>query len=153
MKNKKYWIVILLALGLIQGCASLGPAYKDVSSIPEDKALVYIYRPSWLQGAALSYYVYVNDKIITKLYSGGYYPYIAEPGKIKFWTRPENQSWAEVNLKAGKTYYLKGLIVPGIVGGQPYINIVSNPIGQDEIRDCKLIPEQDWKKLEKEEEY
>lgn len=55
--NPGIWLALVTAVGLLQGCATLGPAYKEVSETPSDKSTVYIYRPSNFVGGGVSYYI------------------------------------------------------------------------------------------------
>ncbi|MEN8178324.1 MAG: hypothetical protein ABFS39_06835 [Pseudomonadota bacterium] len=55
-------------------------------------------------------------------------------------------------LEAGKTYYVKGAITMGIVIGRPNISIVPSETGNEEIKQCKYIPEKDWEAVMKKEE-
>lgn len=142
--NPGIWLALVTTVGLLQGCATLGPAYKEVSETPSDKSTVYIYRPSNFVGGGVSYYLYANDKIVTKLHNGSYYPYIAEPGTVEFWAQTESKSEVKLNLDAGKTYYLKGTVGMGIMVGRPHLMIVPENTAKLEITECNLIPDSNW---------
>ena len=94
---------MFLVVIALQGCATLGDAYKSVDFVPKNKSLVYIYRPSSFVGGGISYYIYANDKIVAKQYNGGYFSYITEPGKVEFWGA-EARTSVELLLEKGKTY-------------------------------------------------
>src|SRR5438105_10292168 len=72
---------LLIAVLAMTGCAS-GPAFQKIEDIPADKALVYIYRPSVMHGAALVPYVVINNLNAIPLKTGGYYPYFSAPGDV-----------------------------------------------------------------------
>ena len=82
MKNHKssssiFWL--MLGSALLTGCAASGPAFKPVNPIPAGKGVVYIYRQPGLVGSAVYGTVSANNKPITKITSGGYFPYISIP--------------------------------------------------------------------------
>ena len=135
---------LLLAVGgmslLSAGCASLGPAYTPVSSAPKDKATVYVYRPSAMGGAAVSYTVAVNGADVSSLPSGGYFVYYAKPGENEFAAKTEAKTSVTVDAKAGETYYVKGTIGMGVFVGHPHLLQVTSDVGSQEIVKCKLVP-------------
>lgn len=89
----------------------LSQKFEPVKEIPEGKALVYIYRPGSMVGAAVHYTVNANDEKVSEahLKNKTYLVYFAEPGKYRFWGQVTN-TMREINLEveAGKTYYIKG---------------------------------------------
>lgn len=131
----------LLMLALLSGCTSLGPIYQKVDTLPEDKGLVYIYRPNSFVGGGVSYDVKVGEKPIMTLYNGGYYPYFSSPGEVEFWAKSESRSAVTIDVETGKTYFLKGTVGVGFLVGRPHLTIVSSETGMSEIKECKLIPE------------
>ena len=89
MKRVMSQIAAAILLSTAIGCApTLDQVYKKVEVMPSNKALVYIYRPSGM-GAAIYYDVKANGKVVTTLYSGSYYPYVADPGEIEFSAKTE----------------------------------------------------------------
>jgi len=71
-------VALLMGLLLVGGCATLGPVYQRVATIPEGTGLVYIYRPSSFVGGGVAYDVKVGETVVTTLHNGGYYPYFTE---------------------------------------------------------------------------
>jgi hypothetical protein len=147
---KSFWrtslnYLLLSSFLLITGCASLGPVYSKVDKIPDNRGLVYLYRPSSSFGAGVLFNVKTGDRIITTLYNGGYYPYFSAPGEKEFWAQTESKSSVTLDVKPGKTYYIKGEMVLGemVLGlpvGRPHLMPVDPEIAEKEIVDCKLIP-------------
>ncbi len=133
-------LVPTLLLGLA-GCGPHGPAFSPVAQLPQDKALVYIYRTGAL-GAAVTYTVHSGNEDIVDLQTGGYYPYFAEPGEREFWARTEAKTSTTELLRAGETYYLQGGIGVGFFVGHPKLQFVSREVGEKEIKDCRLITKQ-----------
>jgi hypothetical protein len=132
--------VFLSSFLLITGCASLGPVYSKVDKIPDNSGLVYFYRPSAYLGGGMSYDVKTGETVITTLPNGGYYPYFSAPGEKEFWAQTESKSSVTLDVKAGKTYYIKGEIGVGFLVGRPHLMVVAPEIAEKEIADCKLIP-------------
>ena len=48
--------------------------------LPDDQALIYVYRPSRVLGSANAYKILVNDKHVTNVLDGGRFPYVFKPG-------------------------------------------------------------------------
>jgi len=146
IKINRFLVLATLFL-IVQGCASLGPVYQAESvAVPSDKSLVYIYRPNKFTGSGITYYVYADEKIATKLYNGGYFPYISEPGNVKFWAKTESKSSVQLELKPGNTYYLKGGVQMGVMVGRPNLERIPENVALSEIEQSKLIPDKDWAK-------
>jgi hypothetical protein len=130
----------LVALTFLSGCASLGQVYQE-EPIPQDKGLVYLYRPSSFIGGGVSYDVKVGETPVTTLYNGGYYPYFSDPGEVEFWAKTESKSAVTLDVKAGETYFVKGTVGVGLLVGRPHLTVVPNETGGKEIADCKMIPD------------
>ncbi|NOY84233.1 MAG: hypothetical protein GXO96_05325 [Nitrospirae bacterium] len=148
-KFSKRILPFFLFLITLSGCANLGPVYRNVDSIPQKKGLVYIYRPSAFVGGGVSYNVKTGEKVITTLYSGGYYPYFSDPGEVEFWAKTESKSAVTLDVKTGETYYLKGTVGVGFLIGRPHLMFVTPDIAKTEIQRTKLIPEYQERKPRK----
>jgi hypothetical protein len=106
-------LLLLIAVLALGGCVTLN--FKPVTDVPPDKALVYLYRKYNYFGSGVAHKIYANKEPVTLLYTQDYYPYLADPGKIKFtlkqvmsgelhlfdFTIPKN-TMAEINVEAGK---------------------------------------------------
>ena len=143
MKNKLVRTLILAAsVMLMTGCAAtLGPQFESVTAVPSGKALIYIYRTPKFVGSAVGFDIHHGDKVITHLASGGYYPYITDPGTVELWAKTEAKSSVTLHVRAGETRYVKGEVGVGFFVGRPKLEVVGNIIGAKEITECKLIPE------------
>ena len=132
----------LMLLVAVSACApSLGQEYKRIEVVPPNKGIVYIYRPSSFIGGAVYYDVKANGKVVTTLYKGGYYPYIADPGEIEFSAKTEGSDSATIDVKLNQVYYLKGTVGVGFLVGRPHLTVVGADVGEAEIAECKLLPE------------
>lgn len=134
-------VIIAAGVVLMSGCATLGPIYTKVDTVPEGRGLVYVYRPSGFVGGGVAYDVKVGDNVVTTLHSGGYYPYFSAPGEVEFWAKTESRSAVTIDVKPGQVYYVKGTVGVGFFVGRPHLIVVPNEVGEKEIVACKLIPE------------
>ncbi len=130
-------IVITITLLLTSGCWGrkyFTAKFTTVKTMPEGKALVYIYRPKNFVGSAVHFSVHANDRKVSDvhLYNGGYIVYFADPGKYEFWAQVSNtRTEILVDIEAGKTYYIEGESVK--------LELVPNEIGEQRIKKCKLL--------------
>ena len=135
-------VIALVATAAVSGCApTLGPAFKTVEKIPDNAAVVHIYRPGKFAGSAVSYDVKANGAVVTTLYNGGYYPYVARPGEIEFSAKTEATSSVTLDVKAGEIYFIRGTVGIGFFVGRPYLVVVPREEAEKEIVETKLIPE------------
>lgn len=135
-------VIVLVMIGALGGCApTLGQAFQKVQTLPDQGAVVYIYRPSTFVGGGVSYDVRANGVVVTTLYNGGYYPYIAKPGEIEFSAKTESTSSVTLDVKAGGVYYLRGTVGVGFIVGRPHLEAVPPEVAEKEILETKLIPD------------
>lgn len=125
-------------------------AFTPFTNIPKGKALVYIYKPK-TYGKEI-FRVEANGEPITMLKRGGYYPYIAVPGKIVFTAKAKARlgnifagatipkSVFTLNVEPDKIYYIKE---PGGFKLAVRLDLVQVPsdIAEKEIIKCKLLPD------------
>lgn len=131
--------IAFVVLIVATGCASNGPKFTPVSSIPPGKGVVYVYRQPKFAGSAVYGTVKANDVPITKVRSGGYYPYITDPGTVHFSVTTEATNTADVTVKASEEKYLKTTIGMGFFVGHLKLSEVSPEIGKREIGECELL--------------
>ena len=86
----------MVALTMVSGCAS-GPLFTPVANVPQDQALVYLYRKSNFVGAATIAHIVVNGGQEARLGNGAYAVCILPPGPAEF------SSSASVGLSAGSS--------------------------------------------------
>ena len=140
---KKYRLAIfglavtLLAAAQLVGCAApLEKKFEPVPSVPEGKALVYIYRLAKQNDTGLKYYlVKANGVNVVRMYAGGYFPYFCRPGRVQF------TATLVTDIEAGRTYYLKLYVAEGTRVGTPALELVAPETGILELSQCKLIAE------------
>jgi hypothetical protein len=129
----------ILISTLIVGCGASGPAFKPVADLPADKGVVYIYRESSFVGSGVFGTVTANNIPITKVFNGGYFPYISKPGTVHFEVSTEATNEADVLVEAGKDKYLKTSVGMGFLIGHLKFSEVSPEIGRKEIGECQLL--------------
>ncbi len=105
-------IKTLCFLSLILGSnAAFSQKFEAVKVIPDGKALVYIYRPGSMVGAAVHYTVNANESKVSEahLKNKTYLVFFADPGKYAFWAEVTNtRREVSLEVEANKTYYIKG---------------------------------------------
>lgn len=142
MKNHKsssYFLWLLLGSTLLAGCAAPGPIFKPVDLVPPNKGVVYIYRQPGFVGSAVFGTVTANNKPITKIMQGGYFPYLSDPGPVHFEVSTEVTNTADVTVEPGIEKYLKATVGIGLFVGHLKLSEVSPEIGKKEIIECKLL--------------
>jgi len=138
--NRASKFFVLCATMLVSGCATLGPVYTPATSVPADKATVYVYRESGIFGGAVAYTVSANGVPISTLPAGGYFTYFASPGEVELSAKTEAKTSVTIDAHAGETYYVKGTVGIGFFVGHPHLVIVPKEVGEKEIVTCKLVP-------------
>ena len=108
----KSLIKTLILFTLILTCNSVfSQKFSPVEEIPEGKALVYIYRPGSMVGAAVHYTVNANDEKVSEahLKNKSYLVFFAKPGRYTFWAQVTNtRREVDLDVETGKTYYVRG---------------------------------------------
>ncbi len=115
--------------------------FQEVSEIPPNKAVVYIFRLGGM-GAAIHYTVNANDLPVSSvhLYPGGYLVYFADPGKTEFWAKVgDGESHIVIDIEPGKSYFIRGSVKSGTWVGKPYLKRVPVSEGLKKIKKCKLL--------------
>lgn len=72
----------------------------------EGSAVVYVFRPGSV-AEGLRTWVFVDDDLLMVSKNRAYSMMVIPAGKHVFWSKAENTSALELDLEAGKTYYLK----------------------------------------------
>jgi len=142
MDHRKIFISLLIALVFsLSGCAAKGPTFTDVKSNNLDKALLYIYRPWAMTGAAVSYQVVLNNvRISPKLSNQSYLVKEIDPGEIVLFTDTRNiDRVLKFTGEAGKTYFVS-------ISSKNYAAmvfehaayLVDKDLAIEELKKCKL---------------
>jgi hypothetical protein len=138
MKYSKF--ILLIPVLFLMACAASGVPFQRITAIPEDKGVVYVYRPNSLMGGAVHYDVHAGEnEILCDLIRGGYCLHYSKPGELELWGKTESRGSVTVDVKAGKEHFVKGGVSLGFLVGRPNLTVVENATGLEEIADCKLL--------------
>jgi len=108
---KQFVKILFVFVFVCAGTSVFSQKFEPVKEIPEGKALVYIYRPGSMVGAAVHYTVNANEEKVSDahLKNKSYLVYFADPGRYTFWAQVTNtRREVDLDVEAGKTYYIKG---------------------------------------------
>ena len=139
----------LFVASLLSSCAFNKPdgdVYSPVQLSTPSKALVYFYRPyGESRGYDRTYFLHVNQRTVTNLLHGGYFPFETSPGKLSI-VSDVNKSWGQMvmldaalieaainapsgklslQVEAGKTYYVRMHPEPGFFHFSPQLTLLS----------------------------
>lgn len=92
MYKRIFIISCFFFAALLSGCVSAtGPSFKEVTTTPSNKSLIYIYRPDYFRGCGLRYPVFIDNQQIGLLSNRGYLYSEVEPGqhtiKVQAWEK------------------------------------------------------------------
>lgn len=106
--------------------------------IPDaDYAILHVYRYSG-SGAFVSYDVYLGDSVICRVKNNFKKTLqINKDGMNTLWARTESKSEVPINIKMGRTYYLRCGISMGALVGRPKLELVGNRTGKAEFESFK----------------
>jgi len=104
----------------------------------EGYALVYVFRPATM-GGAIKTWAFADDELLMvskpKAYSFAQVP----AGKVLFWTKSENTSAIELEVEAGKTYYLKVKIKMGLGKARAKILHIDEAEAETYFKKCSYV--------------
>jgi hypothetical protein len=106
--------------------ASAAPA-QDAAAVPATEGAsadtgtgtVIFFRPSKFVGAVLGFKVRENGKELGKLRNGTYFVLPVPAGTHQYEVQGEAKDVLTLEVEAGETYYVQGLLGVGIVAGRP----------------------------------
>lgn len=115
--------------------------YKNLEP-PEDKSLVYVYRPSVAGGVIPMPVLYDNNLIgITKAKDFVYA--FLEPGEHYITSEAESSATIQIKTEAGKTYYVRQKVKMGIWVASTDLELVDEEKGRHKLnKSCK--PPKNW---------
>lgn len=146
--------MLVLLLSNFSGCAT-GADFQAVASPPPGKALVYLFRERRVVGSAGMFNVYANKTMIVKMKSGGYFPYITDPGdlilshEIAFGplmilpaaidraSDAKGHELLRLSIEANHTYYVEWKL--GGWGKAPTMILRSEDYALPIIKECNLL--------------
>jgi hypothetical protein len=141
-KTLIFFVFVVVLLSVFSGCAmqARGTPFKYPELIPEDSAILFVYRPSKFAGSAVSFKIQVNSKEAGRLSSGGCMVFFVKPGVIDVVASSEAEVPLKImDAKAGQAYYVKCSIKPGVFVGRPSLVLVPEEVADGEIKKCRLV--------------
>jgi len=143
--------LLLMSAILVAGCAGAikaeGPAFKSISSFPNNEALVYIYKAKGYGGDIFE--IRLDGEPITVLKTGGYFPTTVEPGshEITALMRPRGGNFLIPALGLEPTMHLTLSAAPGQIFYVKLHGKIRLKLSQfsyneawPELQQCKLLP-------------
>ena len=106
--------------------------------IKEDKALIYVMRPSFV-GFAVPFKVYLDNKPVGLTKGKSYFFFYTSPGKHIIKTAAGNTTEIPLELEAGKKYYIKQDIILDAILPKNKAQIVSEEEGEKIIKKTKML--------------
>jgi hypothetical protein len=128
----------LLYTGILQVSSQEFKPFKELDSIPEDKAVVYIYWPNMAPGGME--YVIVNDRFASflPLYSRGCLVYIADPGINVFNTSNSRKGNLVLQIYPGESVFIQGIFK----SGETTFRRIPPAAALKELNKCRLYEKQ-----------
>jgi len=142
MRQKYLRLYLFLTLALfIWGCASTPVTVSEFYPItpPDGKAVIYIYRPYVLTGAAYIPKVLDNEKYVTNLGLNKYVTHVVSPGNYIF--RTDSMMIDEplkIEIRAGEIHYLKLDAISGVFNHRFKFTRVFPEQAVEEIKFCEI---------------
>lgn len=132
------------------GCAAepplppgLAPVAPAPTNLPPTKTVeLVIYRPQRLLGFGISPTVQMNGKDLIDMSNGYVFRTRLAPGRYVF-NVDERQSGAQIEAKAGESYYLRVTIEQGVFSGGGALLLVAPQQGSYESSSLKRLPADD----------
>lgn len=136
----KLWVVLLI----LSSCATTKTLPEQVTEdskvmeVPENKALVYIYRTSKL-GSAIGLKIACNETELTKLYPENFYVCILDPGQYNFVGYGENKNKISLMLEGNEKYFIEAIPRMGFFIARCKLSLTNKAEGSAQIQNCQLV--------------
>lgn len=101
-----------------------------------DQALLYVVRPTSM-GYAIKSFFFVDDEIVGINRGSSYFFLHVSPGKHTLWSKSENVDALELQMEAGKTYYVRQLVQMGGFRARTKLDVLPDSEGQEALSKCK----------------
>jgi hypothetical protein len=124
------------------------PAFEPMAPPPAGQSLVYLYRPDVTLGRFVRSDIALaagdTERRVTALWSGGYFPFRAPAGELRFsvlpWELGREAPTVTLNVEAGRTYYVEASAAMGWRMPRPRLQIVGAERGERAVRKCGRMP-------------
>jgi hypothetical protein len=95
-------------------------------------ALLHLYRPKNAVGGLVGYNIKLDDSIICKLKNNRKFSIrMYKEGLVKIWPNNEEKKLG-IKVKPGEEYFVKFVMVSGLVGAHPELNLINSEQGRVE---------------------
>ena len=120
-------LFVLFAFLSTIGCATSSNFTGPQIEVPQDKAVIYFFRPNAFAGSAIKFHVHdMQGKPVGYLGKGGdSFSIVVEPGTHQYWSRAASRNDVVLTVEAGKIYYVKGTVNMGYAVGRPVLQEVT----------------------------
>ena len=105
-------------------------------NIPEGKALLYVVRPEFM-GKLIKIKVFSGEDLLGYTKGRNYFHTFLEPGKHNFISKAENKGKLDLEIEAGKTYYIKQKIGMGFLKVRNKLLQLEQKEAEREMTKCK----------------
>lgn len=110
---------------------------EDEILLNVDYAILNVYRYNGV-GALVSYDLHLGDSVICRVKNNFKTTiYIKKDGLNSLWSKTEAKSEVPINIKMGKTYYLRCSLKMGAFVGRPYLELVDSKTAKAEFESFK----------------
>lgn len=107
-----------------------------LGEVKPDKALVYVIRPAKM-GFAIKSFFLCDDEILGINRGSSYFFAHVNPGKHVFWSKSENVDALELEVEAGKTYYIQQRVRMGGFRARTKLEVLDEEKGKAALEKCK----------------
>lgn len=112
----------------ITGDVSMQPA---VSNVPQDVALLHLYRPATKVGVLVSYDLHLDDAVVFHAkYKTKTTVRLTSEGLKTLWAMTETKTTLPLDIRLGQEYYVRCDIGMGAFVGRPRLKLFDNAEGK-----------------------
>jgi hypothetical protein len=124
------------------------PAFSEPAPLAGGAGLIYLYRPENIYGSALPLAMRVRSPAgelaeyeVTRLWSGGYFPFHLPAGTVEVWVATEPDEVVALDVAPGEIYYLRATFRAWSLKQMPSrLEVVESREGRREVRRCRQLP-------------
>lgn len=162
-KRARYFALCLSLVFVTSSCATNRPdgaSFTDAPNIPAGKAVIYFYRPADESfGSNRTYDLSVNGAKTVELLYGGYFPFVASPGKIAVTADTHftagllvplvgaaaeaatryNPATLNLSVASGNVLYVRFHPIVHATSFEPTLTVVSKDVAVGELSGAKLL--------------
>ena len=133
-------VILLFAMTAIQAAEYYQKVKKDKrrGEPTEEMALVYVFRPA-VVGGAIKTWTFADEKLLGVSKKTAYYFGLVPEGKHIFWSKAENTSPLELEVKGGETYFLKQSIRMGFGKARVKIQQIDEVEAEKYFKKCSFV--------------